>query len=247
MTQQRWTLTGLGLALLVLLVLPSAQIKMGASQLNGLIGSYTSNGHYWQASYVSSGTTSWNTRSIDGGVTPNSQPWTAANSAFSTPDSTSGLDAKCVGTITPTLTWVPTTGQDNTTDPPPSQVLVTESGRAYFSGGGVRTDHGTLNDGWPADTPPYSPSNIYGPNYYYNASGTHYEVKDGTSGTITLSAFSLNASTPSVTDPNASNNTIAASVSLTVTGTTPPISVQGHSTVDTANWDPMHPRFFSGT
>ena len=36
----RWALTGLGLALLVLLVLPSAQIKLGASQLNGLIGSY---------------------------------------------------------------------------------------------------------------------------------------------------------------------------------------------------------------
>ena len=46
-SRTRWALTGLGLALLVLLVLPSAQIKLGASQLHGLIGSYTGGGGGW--------------------------------------------------------------------------------------------------------------------------------------------------------------------------------------------------------
>ncbi len=47
LAEKQWALTGLGMALLVLLVLPSAQIKLGASQLNGLIGSYTSGGGGW--------------------------------------------------------------------------------------------------------------------------------------------------------------------------------------------------------
>ena len=55
----QWALTGLGLALLVLLVLPSAQIKLGASHLHGLIGSYTSNGSY--SVVYSGGTTTINT------------------------------------------------------------------------------------------------------------------------------------------------------------------------------------------
>jgi len=47
LSEGQWALTGLALALLVLLVLPSAQIKLGAAQLNGLIGSYTSGGGGW--------------------------------------------------------------------------------------------------------------------------------------------------------------------------------------------------------
>ena len=238
----QWALTGLGLALLVLLVLPSAQIKLGASQLHGLIGSYTTNGHTWQVSYSSQGNTTWTARGSGGG----SQTWDPAGNGDTLPN-TSGLDAKCIGTVTPTLTWVPTTGQTSATDPPPGQVLVTETGYAYFNGGGVRTDHGTLNDGWPADTPPYSPNNIYGPHYYYSALGTHYEVKDGSSGTITVGPFSLNGSTPAVTDPNVGNDVVAAAVSLTVSAPPFPASVTGDSTVDTAGWDSTHPRFFSGT
>lgn len=49
LTQHSWALSGLGLALLVLLVLPSSQIKMGASQLHGLIGSYT--GPHYDVTY----------------------------------------------------------------------------------------------------------------------------------------------------------------------------------------------------
>ena len=214
--RMQWALTGLGLALLVLLVLPSAQIRLGASQLHGLIGSYTTNGHTWQVSYSSQGTTSWTGRGSGGG----SQTWDPAGNGDTLPN-TSGLDAKCIGTVTPTLTLVPTTGQTSATDPPPSQVLVTETGYAYFNGGGVRTDHGTLLDGWAADTPPDSPNNIYGPHYYYSASGTHYEVKDGTSGTITVGPFSLNASTPTVTDSNAGNDTVAVAASVNISPPSP--------------------------
>ena len=204
----QWALTGLGLALLVLLVLPSAQIKLGASQLHGLIGSYTSS-HYWQVSYSSQGTTTWTARGTGGG----SQAWDPAGSGDHVPTNITGLDAQCVGTVTGTLKWVPTTGQDSTTDPPPSQVIVTESGFASFTGGGT-AGPGVLSDGWSADTPPASPNDIYGPHYYYNAQGTHYEVKDGTSGTVTLGPFSLNASTPTVTDSNAGNDTILAYVNI---------------------------------
>ena len=214
-SRTRWALTGLGLALLVLLVLPSAQIKLGASQLHGLIGSYTSNGHYWQVTYSSQGSTTWTTRGTGGAVASHSAPWNTTDSGFSLlPYTNTGLDAKCVGQVTGTLTWLPTTGQDSTTDPPPTQVIVTETGAASFSGGGVHSDHGTLLDGWAADTPPASPNNIYGPHYYYNTSGTHSEVKDGTSGTITVGPFSLNASTPAVTDSNAGNDDLAVAVSI---------------------------------
>ena len=222
----QWALTGLGLALLVLLVLPSAQIRLGASQLHGLIGSYTTNGHTWQVSYSSQGTTTWTARGGSGG----SQAWDPAGSGDTL--STSGLDAKCIGTVTGKLKWVPTTGQTSTTDPPPSQVIVTETGAASFNGGGAHSDHGSLLDGWAADTPPDSPNNIYGPHYYYNSGGTHSEVKDGTSGEITIGPFSLNASTPTVTDSNAGNDTIAVAASVTVAqpAPAPTISLPGAST-----------------
>jgi len=179
------------MALLVLLVLPSAQIKLGASQLNGLIGSYTSGGHLWQVFYSSTGTTTtWHTIGSDGTAQQGSRQWPATGSGDGFQDSTR-LDGTTSGTVTATLTWVPYTGQDNTTDPPSSSVIVTESGNAQYGGGGLGT--GSADDGW-GDPPPTNQNNA--------SSGTHYEVKDGSSGTITITK-SLSASTPPNTTPNA--------------------------------------------
>jgi len=187
LAEMQWALTGLGLALLVLLVLPSAQIKLGASQLNGLVGSYTSGGHLWQVSYSSTGTTTWHTIGPDGKALAGSRSWPATGSSDGFQESTR-LDGTTSGTVTAKLTWVPYTGQDNTTDPPSSTVIVTEGGNAQFGGGGVGT--GNANDGW-SD-----------PVQYNASSGTHYEVKDGSSGSITITK-TVSASTPPNTTPNA--------------------------------------------
>jgi len=181
LAEAQWALTGLGLALLVLLLLPSAQIKIGASQLNGLVGSYTSGGHLWQASYSSQGTTSWHTIGPNGQALAGSRPWPATGSGDGFQDSTR-LDGTTKGTVTATLTWVPATGQTSTTDPPSSTVIVTESGNAQWGGGGP-VGTGNADDGW-SD-----------PIQNNASSGAHYEVKDGSSGTITITK-SLSANTP---------------------------------------------------
>ena len=202
------------MALLVLLVLPSAQIKLGASQLNGLIGSYTSGGHLWQVSYSSTGTTTWHTIGSDGTAQQGSRQWPATGSGDGFQDSTR-LDGTTSGTVTATLTWVPSTGQDNTTDPPSSSVIVTESGSARW-GGGLGT--GNADDGW-GD-----------PVQYAASSGVHYEVKDGSSGTITITK-SLSASTPPNTTPNGHGgfDRIGAFVaaSLSVAGDSATITLDG--------------------
>lgn len=214
LAEAQWALTGLGLALLVLLLLPSAQIKLGASQLNGLVGSYTSGGHYWQVSYSSSGTTNWRLAS-SGRIAPQSHAWSTTGSGDGI-QASPALDASTKGTVTPTLTWVPATGQTSTTDPPSSSVIVTESGSASSTGGGSGAP--TLNDG--LGDPPNGNT----------ASGTHYVVKDGSSGTITLSAFSLEATTPTGTGTN--GGSVSVSASLTVSGASVTVDPGGTTTVN---------------
>jgi len=222
LAEKQWALTGLALALLVLLLLPSAQIKLGAAQLNGLIGSYTSGGHLWQVSYSSTGTTTWHTIGPDGTAQQGSRQWPATGSGDGFQDSTR-LDGTTSGTVTATLTWVPYTGQDNTTDPPSSSVIVTESGNAQYGGGGLGT--GSADDGW-GDPPPTNQNNA--------SSGVHYEVKDGTSGTITITK-SLSANTPPNTTANGHGgfDQIGAFVnaSLSVAGDSVTINPGGTTTV----------------
>jgi len=197
------------MALLVLLVLPSDQIKLGASQLNGLIGSYTG-GHYWQDSYSSKGTASWDYL----GSPTSSLPWPTNASGGGT-NIKYELDAATTGTVTATLTWVPATGQDSTTDPPSSSVIVTETGSAGATGGNGTA---SADDGW-GDKP--SKGGVPGSWSTVSSSGTHYEVKDGTSGTITVGPFSLSASSLGNTMPANSALPLmdaSAFVSLAVAG-----------------------------
>jgi len=210
----------------------------GTGTGTGTGGGTITPGH-WDVSYSSkSATTSWDYVGYDANykstAKPDSRQWPATASG----DGVYGdsyLDADTTGTVTATLTWVPTTGQDATSDPPSSSVIVTEYGSASASGGGPGT--GSADDGW-GDTSGgggYPGSSSGGGGYPGSASssGTHYEVKDGSSGSITLTK-TLSASTPKNTTPDASGNFAAVgamvSVGLSIVGASATISLPGTST-----------------
>ena len=170
-------------------------------------GTGTTTGH-WAVSYSSQGTSSWD---YPGQRRAFRQSSLVATDSSASVGSNSYLDAATTGTISATLTWVPTTGQDSTSDPPASSVIVTETGYAAASGGGVGT--ASADDGWgdtsggggyPADA---SGGGGYpGASSSASSSGTHYEVEDGSSGTITVGPFTLSAATPDNTTPDANGN-----------------------------------------
>ncbi len=198
---------------------------------------------HWDVSYSSkSATTSWDYVGYDANykstAKPDSRQWPATASG----DGVYGdsyLDADTKGTVTATLTWVPTTGQDSTSDPPSSSVIVTEYGSASASGGGPGT--GSADDGW-GDTSSqggYPGSSSGGGGYPGSASssGTHYEVKDGSSGSITITK-TLSASTPKNTTPDANGNFAAVgamvSVGLSVAGVNTTVTLTGPNAANQA-------------
>ena len=158
-SRTRWALTGL--ALLVLLVLPSAQIKLGASQLHGLIGSYTSNNFY--SVVYSGGTTTINTNTPTNysANTSASAPgaWGGGDNAYGT----DAVSANCAGQITATFTWNP--GLNNDPAPPAGSVIVTETASAAWSGPGSTGSCGLPNPTKSATAP--------------NETGTRYSVQGG--------------------------------------------------------------------
>lgn len=143
---------------------------------------------HWTVSYSSQGTTSWHSLGPNKTVQPGSRPWDTTSTGDGISDGTY-LDAKTKGTVTATMTWVPTTGEDATSDPPASSVIVTENGNAGASG------VGTADDGW---------GDPFSQGYTYSA-GTHYEVKDGTSGSITITK-TVSAATADNTTPDANGD-----------------------------------------
>lgn len=157
---------------------------------------------HWDTSYSSSGNTSWHYRADASVALADSRPWPTTGSGDGVQDN-NYLDAKMSGTVTAKLKWVPTTGMDATSDPPSSTVIVTEyAGASARGGSGV----GKADDGW-GDTSnqggyPGSGSS----SGYASSSGTHYEVKDGSSGTITVTSGPMSASTPDNTTPDANGN-----------------------------------------
>jgi len=157
---------------------------------------------HWNTSYSSSGNTSWHYRTSSNVAQSDSHPWPTTGAGDGVQDD-NYLDAKMSGTVTATLKWVPTTGMDATSDPPSSTVIVTEyAGASARGGSGV----GKADDGW-GDTSnqggyPGSGSS----SGYASSSGTHYEVKDGSSGTITVTSGTMSASTPDNTTPDANGN-----------------------------------------
>ena len=218
------------LSLLSLLVsLPSAQAQTS---------------HCWQVTYTNNGTFSC---TIPNATPPNqSGNWTAGSNG----DSLSGSNTQngnLQGTVTATLTWVPAVGQTMQTDPPPSPVTIIEQGDAYENSllGTDSNTHGpagSASDGL-GDAPVVTGNG-------YTSSGYHaLSPQDGSSGTIALSGVTLSAQNPTYSVTNGyppytrwPGGQTAVGLSIIL-----PPPLQGHSTMDSANWDAMLPRFFSGT
>ena len=183
----RWALTGLGLALLVLLVLPSAQIKLGASQLKGLVGSYTGPGPHYDVSY-SGGTTTVNSNPPTpySSSTSTSAPGAWGGGAY-TYFTTSGGSITCAGQITANFTW--NGGPNSAPAPPAGSVVVTETANAYWSGPGSKGDCGLSNPTTPGSSPP-------------SQTATRYSVQGGPSFSVTAtptasaSGFALSGNSP---------------------------------------------------
>ena len=138
----RWTLAGLGLALLVLLVLPSAQIKLGASQLNGLVGSYTSSTPHYDVTITGGTIVSTPPAVFRAGDSNN---YYGAGTA-----SSSGAGKTCTasakGPLTATFNW--NNGGDATALPPPS-VIISQTCTAGWGNNPTSsaTGTGTANNG----------------------------------------------------------------------------------------------------
>jgi len=210
----------------------------GTGTGTGTGGGTITPGH-WDVSYSSkSATTSWDYVGYDANykstAKSDSRQWPATGSGDGVQDG-SYLDAKMTGTVTATLTWVPTTGQDATSDPPSSSVIVTEYAGASARGG---SGTGKADDGW-GDTSdqggyPGSGASSGSSPGYASSSGTHYEVKDGSSGSITVTSGTLSASTPDNTTPDANGNFsglgVLVSTGFNVAGANATISLPGTST-----------------
>ncbi|MDQ2800172.1 MAG: hypothetical protein M3Y13_11070 [Armatimonadota bacterium] len=149
---------------------------------SGYPGSGGSSGadHCWQVTYASSGSATYHytfSQSGTGPIYSGGGPWTDTTGETSSGGSSGGqyaTDALSSGTVTATLTWVPASGQTAQDDPPPNVVIVAETAVASWSGG-TYPGAGSASDGLGDAEDQYGVS-----------SGTYYSVKDGSSGTITL-------------------------------------------------------------
>ena len=100
------------------------------------------------------------------------------------------LDATTSGTVTATLTWVPGTNTPN--DPPPSKVYIVETANASWSTSSTNTPTAGTDASDGLGDPAVPNQNEGGE----TSSGTHLTVQNGSSGTITLGPFSMDANTP---------------------------------------------------
>ncbi len=200
--------------------------------------------HCWAVTYSDNGTGTWSY--VSPSQTPPAQngKWTPGSNgcSFGGSDTRNG---SIQGTVT--LTWVPAAGQTMQSDPSPSTVSIIEYASAYENSL-LGTDPNTQGPAGSASDGLGDTSVVYGDGYV--SSGYHVlPSQNGSSGSILLSGVTLNAQNPlfSVTSgypPYTRWPGGQTAVSLSVI-LPPPL--QAHSTVDTANWDELKPRFFSGT
>ena len=207
---------------------PSQQVPAvfgdtGGNNTGGTGGGTITPGH-WDTTYSSSGTTSWHYVGYDANyksiAKSDNHPWPTTGSGDGVQND-NDLDAKMSGTVTATLTWVPTTGMDATSDPPSSSVIVTEySGASARGGSGV----GSADDGWgdKSDGGSYPGSSSGGDGSpasspgYASSSGTQYEIKDSSSGTVTITSGTMTATTPDNVTPDANGNFTGMGVLVSV-------------------------------
>jgi hypothetical protein len=211
LAEAQWLLTGLGLALLVLLVLPSAQIKLGASQLNGLIGSYTTTTPHYDVSYSGGTIVSTPSSSFAPGD---------GNNYYGTGTASCGgagktCTASAQGPLTAHFTW--NNGGDPTVLPPPS-AIISQSCTASWSGTPINgsTVSGSVANG--LGGPVSSSTNGA------SSSSTTYTVKDNPG-----QSFDVNTCSPNVsftgTDGTAYDASVSGRVDVNYTASATPIDV----------------------
>ena len=159
-------------------------------------------GHYWQVTYASSGTSfmDYFAGNKDNILPFGPVPWTDTLGETAGGGGIGGqyaADAMAIGSITPTLTWVPAAGQTLQTDPSSEPVYILETASAFWS-----TTYAPLpwtgadvSDG--LGDPAVAVDLIYGAGQ--TSSGTHLVRKDGSSGTIKLDPVWMDADTPTYT------------------------------------------------
>ena len=130
-----------------------------ASQLNGLIGSYTGPGPHYDVSY-SGGTTTVNSNPPTdySSSTSTNAPGAWGGGAYSY-FTTSGGSINCAGPITAKFDW--NGGPNSAPFPPAGSVVVTETANAYWSGPGSKGDCGLPNPTTPASSPPSQTATRY--------------------------------------------------------------------------------------
>ena len=128
-------------------MLPSAQIKLGASQLNGLIGSCTDPGHYDVSCKGGTCTVNSNPPTDYSPNTSTSAPGAWGGGAY-TYFTSSGGSITCADRITAHFAW--NLGPNTAPAPAAGTVIVTETANAYWSGPGGKEDCGLPNPTTPA-------------------------------------------------------------------------------------------------
>ncbi len=210
MAEGQWALTGLGLALLVVLLLPSAQIKLGASQLQGLIGSYTS--PHYDVSY-SGGT-------IVGDFPASFAPGDGNNYLGTGGASASGAGKTCTasakGPLTATFNW--NNGGDPTALPPPGAIIVqscTASWRGTPNNGATVT--GTVDNGLggPVISGTNGASSSSTTYTFQNNPGQTFQVPPACSPSVSFTG----------TDGTAYDATVSGRVDVNYTASAPPVTI----------------------
>ncbi len=151
--------------------------------------------HFWNITYSCPNGTSgyhWMQANYQGApVYAGTNPWSPTGNS----DGSGGqyaCDAAVSGTVTPTLTWVPATGQTLATDPPSEPVCILQTSFAFYSGG---VGSGGINTGGNAS------DGLGDPCVNDQSQGAHLIQRDGSSGTIILDPVSLSANTAPYTAP----------------------------------------------
>lgn len=150
-----WALAGLALALLVVLVLPSAQIELGAKTLQGLVGSYTTSGSghydvtYSGGSYTETTGPPTYTASYDYWLNTNDGTYGGGDhlNFYTSSAEVHTANVSCHGPITATFTW------NNDGDPnnlPPASVVVRQYCQTQWMG---HTEYGATVSGSRPTTP----------------------------------------------------------------------------------------------
>jgi len=148
--------------------------------------------------------------------------------SFCMPGQTATAAASMSISATMTITWVPDPNLPN--EPVPDTVNVVEQSEAKGNGDSEAADDG-LGD-----------AAVNG-----DSKGTHVMQLALNNGTASWNRSFSASGSQTITNPPQPTYARAGAYLMSYTAATIAPTINGHSTVDTADWDAVHPSFFSGT